>query len=275
MTKNYKIFDIMEDVNDRLLFLNEQRERLEELLVNLPDGKLLVAPGKSDDSFRYYLRSTPQDKMGVYLHKEDSELKSQLAFKKYATAAVKNISEEIDKLEKVQKLELKDSLIGTYEDLNQGVKQLINPIVVDDETYIKMWKSIPYEGLSFSPDDKTEYYSNLNERMRSKSEVSIANMLLELGIPYKYECPIIRKNGENFYPDFTILDIKRRRIIYLEHLGRMGDSSYIMKNIWKLDEYKKMGIYLGVNLFITFESDISPMGTKEPLKVIKAMLDLK
>lgn len=185
-------------------FLNEQRERLEELLVNLPDGKLLVAPGKSDDSFRYYLRSTPQDKMGVYLHKEDSELKSQLAFKKYATAAVKNISEEIDKLEKVQKLELKDSLIGTYEDLNQGVKQLINPIVVDDETYIKMWKSIPYEGLSFSPDDKTEYYSNLNERMRSKSEVSIANMLLELGIPYKYECPIIRKNGENFYPDFTI-----------------------------------------------------------------------
>lgn len=274
MTKNYKVFDIMEDVNDRLLFLNEQRERLEELLVNLPDGKLLVAPGKSDDSFRYYLRLTPQDKMGVYLHKEDSELKSQLAFKKYATAAVKNISEEIDKLEKVQKLELKDSLIGTYEDLNQGVKQLINPIVVDDETYIKMWKSIPYEGLSFSPDDKTEYYSNLNERMRSKSEVSIANMLLELGTPYKYECPIIRKNGENFYPDFTILDIKRRRIIYLEHLGRMGDSSYIMKNIWKLDEYKKMGIYLGVNLFITFESDISPMGTKEPLKVIKAMLDL-
>ena len=61
----------------------------------------------------------------------------------------------------------------------------------------------------------------------------------------------------------------RRRTVFWEHFGRMGDLTYVSKNIWKLEEYKKVGIYIGINLFITFESNSSPMGTNEPVQIIK------
>lgn len=272
MREEYKKFNIAEEVNDRLIYLGKQRESLEGVLVKLPEGNLLVAPGKTENSFRYYNRKSPRDKMGEYLGKEDSKLKSLLAQRKYVVTMLKNITNEMNKLEKIQKMHLNDSIIDTYADMNCGVRNLISPIAVDDETYISMWQNIPYEGLGFSDNDTTEFFSNKKERMRSKSEVAIANMLLLNNIPYKYECPIIRGNGEKLYPDFTVLDVIRRRIVYWEHLGRMGDLSYVSKNLWKLEEYKKIGIYLGTNLFITYESNISPMGTNEPMQIIKQIL---
>ena len=273
MKEVYKRFNIMGEVNDRLVYLNDKKKSLEKMLAHLPEGNLLVAPGKTKNSFRYYNRKTPQDKMGEYLGKEDSKLKSQLVLRKYITTAIKNIDYEISKLKKIQNMKLSDSIIDTYTSMNPGVKKLLtNPIAVDDETYIRTWMSIPYEGLGFSDEDSTEYFSNKGERMRSKSEVSIANMLLLNNIPYKYECPIIRSNGEKLYPDFTVLDVKRRRVIYWEHLGRMGDMSYVSKNLWKLEEYKKVGIYLGINLFLTFESGTAQMGTNEPMQIIKEIL---
>ena len=130
--------------------------------------------------------------------------------------------------------------------MNPGIRKLINPIAVDDETYIRIWQNNPYEGLGFSNNDNTEHFTNKGERMWSKSEVAIGNLLLLNEIPYKYECPVIRKNGEKLYPDFTILDVIRRRVIYWEHLG--------------------------INLYITFESSAAPMGTNEPLKIINEIL---
>lgn len=269
MNCNYKVFNISNDINNRISYLESSKLKLENILEKLPEGNLLVSPGNTRNSFRYYNRKSPKDKCGEYLTKKDTKLKTKLATKKYIKIALKNISYEIKILNRVQKMKLSDSLVDTYKELNPGIKKLIEPIAVDDETFVKNWLDIPYEGLGFSENDKTEYFSNRGERMRSKSEVAIANYLIDNGIPYKYECPIIRANGEKFYPDFTILDVKRRRIVYWEHFGRMGDMSYVSKNIWKLDEYKKMGINIGINLYISFESEFAPMGSNEPLKIIK------
>lgn len=269
---NYKVFDISEDIENRLLYLSKQREKYEKMLTQLPEGNLLVTSMKNKSFFRYYNRKTPQDKRGDYLGKNDRLLKEQLALRKYLVSALNNMAKEESKLQKIRQLHVDDSLIATYSGMNPGVKRLINPEVVDDETYIKSWVSIAYEGLGFDENDKTEYYSNNGERMRSKSEVSIANLLLQEGIPYKYECPIVRHNGAKLYPDFTILDVKRRRIVYWEHLGRMGDMSYVSKNLWKIDEYKKLGIFLGINLYITCESEFAPMGTNEPKRIVKEIL---
>lgn len=273
MCKNrYYKFDITEEVHDRLAYLSEQKKNLEYMLGKLPEGNLLVAPGKTENSFRYYNRKSHKDKMGEYLGKDEQKLKVELAKRKYVAALLNNICDEMEKLKKIQKIQPRDSIIDTYTRMHPGVKKIINPIAVDDETYIRLWQSIPYEGLGFDDNDTTEFFSNKGERMRSKSEVAIANLLLLNNIPYKYECPIMRKNGGKLYPDFTILDMVRRRIIYWEHLGRMGDMSYVSQNIWKLEEYKKQGIYLGINLFITSESAIAPMGTFEPMQIIREIL---
>lgn len=273
MEEKYEMFSITKEVDDRLLYLSRQKQNMETMLAKLPEGKLLVAPGKTENSFRYYNRKSSKDIMGEYLSKKDGKLKEQLAQRKYIETILKNISDEINKLKKIKKMRLKDSITDTYLVMNPGVKRLINPIAVDDETYIKMWESIPYEGLGFSDDDTTEFFSYKGERMRSKSELAIADLLLQNNIPYKYECPIFRRNGEKLYPDFTILDVSKRRNIYWEHLGKMGDMAYVSKNLWKLEEYKKVGIYLGVNLFVTTESLATPLGTNEPMYIIREILN--
>lgn len=52
--------------------------------------------------------------------------------------------------------------------------------------------------------------------MRSKSEVIIADLLNKEGIPYRYEFPLYLKEFNTVYPDFTILNVRKRKEIYWE-----------------------------------------------------------
>lgn len=93
--------------------------------------------------------------------------------------------------------------------------------------------------------------------MRSKSEVIIADRLYAKGIPYKYECPL--KVGKKIiHPDLTILRLSDRKILYHEHCGRMGNTSYAEDMICRINDYGKAGIYCGDRLFFTFESADQP-----------------
>jgi ATP-dependent DNA helicase RecQ len=59
--------------------------------------------------------------------------------------------------------------------------------------------------------------------VRSKSEVIIANLLSQYGIPFEYERYLIA-SGVGFLPDFTLfVDGKE---LYLEHLGRLDLEQY-------------------------------------------------
>jgi len=265
-------FDITPIIEERLQYLKGVREKLETEYNKMPEGSILVAPGETDNYYRYYLRTKPQDKIGIYLDASKTKIKKQYSIKKYCEVAIKEVDKELNKLEKICKIQPVDSIVTSYKKINQGVKKLIDPINIDDETYIKMWMNEPYERLGFNENDKTMYLSHRNERMRSKSEVIIANTLLMMGIPYKYECPIVTKDGKTLYPDFTILDVKNRKEKYWEHLGKMGDLSYVSRNIWKLDEYRKMDILLGINLFITYENEICTLRTSDIKSTIEAIL---
>ena len=66
-----------------------------------------------------------------------------------------------------------------YSNFPQEIKNFITPIDVADEDFIRSW----------------------------------------LSIPYKYECPLQLSNGMIIYPDFTVLDVKRRKVWYWEHRG--------------------------------------------------------
>ena len=267
-------FEINRMVERRLSLLRAKLRDFETLYEGMPEGNLLIAPGTNVDSYRYYMRQSPHDKQGIYLDRHQAEIKKKLAEKKYVEKLIKNVKSEITMLEKVNKLNISDSIVGTFSNLNPGVRKLIDPVNVDSETYVDMWLGETYEGLGFDENDTSELYSGKNERMRSKSEVLIANALIKRGIPYKYECPVTIGGGMVLYPDFTILDIKNRKVKYWEHLGKMSDMSYVSRNMWKLDEYKKVGIYLGINLFVTYESMQKALGTGEIDKVIEAMLGM-
>ncbi|OQA17516.1 MAG: ATP-dependent DNA helicase RecQ [Chloroflexi bacterium ADurb.Bin360] len=70
------------------------------------------------------------------------------------------------------------------------------------------------------------------DMVRSKSEVIIANILYQSGIPFVYEHPLRGPDGAIYVPDFTIE--WRGRTYYWEHLGMLDTQDY-----WQKWERKK------------------------------------
>lgn len=76
------------------------------------------------------------------------------------------------------------------------------------------------------------------------------------------------------YPDFTILDVMRRREIIFEHFGMMDNPEYANKAISKINAYIRNGYMLGDNFMFTFESRQQPIDMKNFEKQIRSMLDI-
>ena len=145
-----------------------------------------------------------------------------------------------------------------------------HPKVLPDSLFIKEWESKKYEGLPFNV-GSSEYYSDKGERMRSKSEVIIANTLARKGIPYRYECPLQLPDCV-MYPDFTTLNIRTRKEYYWEHFGMLSDPGYLNKTLIKLRKYESAGYYPGEKLLITRESISQPLSTKNVQELIDHFL---
>lgn len=267
-----KEFEINSMILKRMKYLEEIRNVIMREYLEFPEGNLSVAPGSTPNSYRYYNRESSKEKTGKYLDKTNKKLRDDLAQKKYYGMLLKKIDLEYAKLKKMQSLGAEDSIISTYKNLNPGIRRLINPINIDDTSVEEKWIGQTYHGLKFNEFDTTEFFSEKGERMRSKSEVLIANALLHRGIPYKYEYPLVLSDKSVRYPDFTILNARLRKLFYWEHLGRMGDLDYVSSNIKKLNEYKKAGIFLGNNLIVTIESVTMPLSTKEIERIIENVL---
>lgn len=275
MEKEYlQKFDISNQVEERMDYLTGLKASLVKELVNMPKGKLLTLRGKGRKTFRYYVRENTKDKLGKYLDQFQTTLRNQLAKKKYYETLIKEIDKECAKLRRILDFKLEDSIISSYEKMNLGIRQIITPYNVDDATFATRWLEQEYQGLGFDERDNTEFFSEKGERMRSKSEVLIANALNKRGIPYKYECPVSLPSGMVKYPDFTVLNVRKRKVYYWEHLGKMGDMEYVASNVKKLFEYKKAGIWVGKNLILTFEAAEMPLGTKELELIIDELFDV-
>lgn len=89
-------------------------------------------------------------------------------------------------------------------------------------------------------------------KVRSKSEMIIANALTTYGIPFLYEKPFPypAANGKYYEPDFTF-ELPFGDMKIWENLGLLNDLSYCEHNAQKLNLYQKHGFVIGKNLLIT------------------------
>ena len=126
---------------------------------------------------------------------------------------------------------------------------------------MEKWQTAPYIGKEFLEGTK-EFYTENGERVRSKSEVIIANMLKKNHIPYRYECPLCPDGKTTIYPDFTILNVRTRKELYLEHLGMLDDTSYRKDAMKRINFYEKYGIFVGEKLILSFETSSEPLNQK-------------
>lgn len=90
------------------------------------------------------------------------------------------------------------------------------------------------------------------QRMRSKSEVIIAERLYYYDVPFVYEKSLCL-SGYTFHPDFSFED-KDYNEFYLEYCGMMDDEEYVSKHIWKKQIYESNGIVPWKNIIYMYES---------------------
>ncbi|MBE5853553.1 MAG: hypothetical protein E7299_11505 [Lachnospiraceae bacterium] len=247
---------ITEEREQMLAKLIKEKERA---LKNAPEGSLRA--NKSGQRTQYYHYTSSANTNGKYLRASEQNLIHALAQKEYDQKILRSAHNEKALLEKLNMLYEKEMIEDVYEKIVQGKRDVINPIVQPRETYIKQWMEQEYDGLKFR-DDAPEFYSDKGERMRSKSELLIANALYKNHIPYKYEKPLYLLSYGKVHPDFTILDVENRKEIYWEHLGLMDDLDYREKSLHKLIWYELDGYLLGDSLIITFETSKQPLNSK-------------
>lgn len=255
--------------------LREEKKQLEKIIEEAkkrlrlaPAGHLRVRAwkgvveyyyNKTDSSDAGRLNSTSSN--GRYLKKCEVILARNIAQRDYDTQVVKMAEERTKVISAFLKKYEKTNLKNIYQRMNIHRRKLLDVCVLSDEEYVKQWQNMKYEGKVFS-DEMPEIITERGESVRSKSEKIIADKLYSLNIPYRYEYPLVLDGNVKVYPDFTILKMPEREEVYLEHLGMMDDTKYVENTMYKLNNYEKNGIYLGINLFITHETQKNPLNIR-------------
>lgn len=242
---------------------------VEERIDEAPQGTLRIS--HTGGYTQFYHRIEPGDTRGKYIRKKECELARLLAQKEYDIRVLDEIKKQIDEIEAFLNSYKPQNITNVFDEINVYRKPMVTPVAISDYDYAMMWKNVDYQGKGVS-DDAMELYSDAGERVRSKSEVIIANKLHNLGIAYRYEFPIKFMSGRIVYPDFYCLNVRKRREIVYEHFGMMDDPEYANNTVKKIEEYQRNGYWLGKNFIATFESSRKSINTLEIEELAKQYL---
>ncbi len=249
--------------------LNKIKQELDKRLANKPKGNLRIT--SSGKHVQYMLCEQVDGhyhKQGKCLKKEDMPLVTALAQKSYDQKIKRLVDKRLRQIQSLNKDYSDSEIEGIYTHMNPHRQELVQPVEKTWEQLVSEWKTIPYIGKEFN-EGTPEIYTKKGERVRSKSEKIIADTFYELGIEYKYECPLKLKGYGTVYPDFTLLSKKSRKEVYWEHDGRMDNSQYAEKAVKKINSYIGNGILPGERLILTFETSNNVLNDR----IIKRMID--
>ena len=260
-------------LENRLLKLQQLLTEKRKAYEKTPPGRLRIAQRKGYPNY-YQVRERGSLK-GKYIPKKQLQLAANLAQKDYDQELIGALQTEITALQNYLQVTGNCTNISRlYTSLCPARRALIEPVTLTDQQYTAQWLKLQYQGLPFTP-DAPEYQTARGERVRSKSEVIIADALSRHQIPYRYEYPLKLNKGQQshtIYPDFLCLNIHTRQEYIWEHFGMMDDPDYAQKATLKLRLYEESGIRPGRNLIVTMESQKNPLSTRVIEKIIDGFL---
>ena len=257
------------DLNNRIAFLKKLLQQKEKQLQKAPQGLLNVA--RSGNRIQYYFKNSPKDKKRKYIKKSHQTLIRGLCQKDYDERILDTAQHELKLLTKLQTLYKKGSCESIYPNLIPERKTWVEPIELSDEEFVEKWTQEQYTPKAFR-EGIPELYTDYGERVRSKSEILIANALKKHHIPYRYEAPLYLTGIGTIHPDFTVLKIKERKIYYWEHLGKMDDPEYIESALQRIDMYEKNNIFTGDQLILSHETIQRPISSQKIEQLIQKYL---
>lgn len=248
------------------------REKRKQLNV-APDGYLRISSTPSGP--QYYHVASKDRGPGTYLSsKKDEQAIRKLAQKSYDRKVLRAAEQELKAWQQLTRLFPGTTIEEVYDTLAPARQSIVTPISPTDEEYCRQWEAVEYEPGYFKV-GAPEYYTDRGERVRSKTEQLIANLLYRLRIPYRYEYPVtIIKNGRpvTWRPDFLILDVTHRKEFILEHFGMLSDPDYAANAFEKMHIYEQNGLFEGQGICYTFEADKAPVDMRYVERKIRRIM---
>ena len=222
----------------------------------------------------YYQLCKERTNYGNYILLKDTKAASRLAQNDYNKKIIKLLQKEINAI-KLYFIRTKASaLLKLYTNMTPTRQKLITPVTLTNEQYSQQWLSVSWQGLPFT-EDNPELYTSTGVRVRSKSEVLIADALTRHDIPYRYEYPLslkVNAKPKILHPDFMCLNVRTRQEFYWEHFGLMDSPEYANNSIGKFRLFTDNRLTPGANLIITMESKNEPLTTRTVETMIKTYL---
>jgi len=256
---------IVKRLRDEVKIIEVMEKKAKERLRHVPKGHLRIM--KKRGKAQYYYRNADSTDVrecsynGRYLRRDEIILAKRIAQRDYDMQFLNIVEKRRKAINNFVEIYEQTDLGEVYQKINPYRRELILPLALPDEEYIRRWQNVEYSRMGFE-EGAPEYISEKGERVRSKSEKIIADKLYLLGIPYRYEYPLMLEGNIRKCPDFTILKMPERKEVYLEHLGMLDKTDYLEEVIYKWNTYEKNGIYLGINLFFTHETSKHPLNTR-------------
>ena len=260
-----KISDLEREIKIYQGYLDKITAELEELRKKVPEDAVLRAV-RHGNKYQYFQRTRGGDKNGIYLSADKRRRAEILAQIEYDKNMQKILNMNILHLMKIRDNLVDNPSQKAKEKMSLGKREIIHSPFIEDDEYIEKWKNLTYEKKGFS-EDYPEYYSRQGLRVRSKSEVIIAYILDDIGIPFHYEKPLAMASGF-VHPDFSLLNIKNRKEVYWEHFGMMDDIEYRVNAFNRIRQYEANGYYQFESVIWTFESGKNPINTKAIRKMV-------
>lgn len=259
---------VSKSINEEITRLEQMIEEIDAFLENAPEGCLKWQNLKGKTYYyQQYMEQTANDSskkwVRKYIKKNNITIAKQLAQKHYYTV-VKPIAErKLKELKNFMKKYQATKIQEIYDSLSAERRKLVLPLQMSVKEQVKRWLEDTYEQNAMYPEN-LRYETEQGEKVRSKSEVIIANTLYQYreDILYKYERPLnVMVDGKmrTIYPDFTVINVHTGKITYWEHAGRMDDPYYAADFVKKMNIYMANNLMIGVDVLLTFETQGSPL----------------
>lgn len=261
MAGSFLIAGIVHSLNERLARLKDYHKSCGKSLSQPAGGALRVR--RVNGAERCYMVDANDEHTMSYIPKSNEALAFRLAQQEYDSRVLASVEKEIGAIERLLRVYSGTSPEEIIERYPPGKRKFIIPVEASDEDIVREWRAAEYSALPLNAyETGLGLVTDQGEQVRSKSELIIANELYKNGVLYRYECPLWLDGYEEAYPDFTILNVRKREELYWEHLGLMNNQAYVEKSIRKISSYILNGIYPGENLILTFETEETRLNTR-------------
>lgn len=243
---------------------------VDEILKTPVEGSIHIHKKGSYFKFGYAFKDGNDNLNEIYVRKKDlGNYKDQIAVQcaKKVKPVVNNL---IHALERNMGSYDDKALSKVYEELCEAYGENVPKPFYSNRLLMEKWKNSDYAKLDYKL-EKLVYSTNKGEKVRTKIEALVANILFDMQIPYRYEARL-KKDAKIFWPDFTLISPVNGRVFYLEIFGMMTDKNYAIDNLKKINDYNKAGIIQGDKLIIVFDSEDAPFDEESFKQTIRILV---